>query len=577
MISQRATLNPSVAQPATVGAGQVRKRLKLDELSVLGFFLLIIYILLAVAWCRRYNPGHLLWFCDIAVLLTAMGLLFRSRMLLTAQLTAVVLFHAVWNFDFWSTLVFGYEPIGATSYMFYADLGLLEKSLSLLTHLFIVPIALFGVYILGAPKKAWILQWGQTSLIFLLTYLFTVPEENINRMFGVEIVGVSPVSISPILYYVLMVTLPPFAIYLPTNRMITMVVQRLHRQRGQRSNSKLDNPTDARPDPGLGLSSRPHPLAPIAMILLGVVFSVALSYKAHNKYALDSSVFQIIHDDKTGLEGMPPANISTSVDEILFGDREAMLQSAVLAWPHLALPKQWSGKDNKMHPHTKSTLLEMKADDIPAVPQEVWLRGTRSVPGSAVWAFVASDEFYLQTYGDLPGSSRTFEVLCNVGGRGISEYVDPSTGEAHVSTPYNEILGNGNGGIYALGVVEVLGGRVVARSPFYLVKRRGISSPEDVWFTFREGTMVPLISNPDDPSHSRIAFQTFARANGRPEVHTCDFFGYKTRNLNLRGASYRLLEADGKLASGAGWVSGNLLQCFSESDGKPKLIRVEDP
>lgn len=555
-----------------------KRRLKLDQLSVLGCFLLITYILLAVAWCRRYNPGQLLWFCDIAVLLTALGLLFRSPLLVTAQLTAVVLFHAVWNFDFWSTLVFGYVPIGSTSYMFYADIGLLEKGLSLLTHVFIVPIALFGVYILGAPKKAWLLQWGQTSLVFLLTYLFTVPEENINRMFGVEIIGVSPMSIPPALYYTFMVTLPPLVIYLPTNRLVTLLISRSHR-RGQASNSQpISLPNTQSGSAAYRSPPRARLLAVTAIILLAIVFTAGVSYKADKKYRVDSSVFQINRDDKIPLEEMSPASISTSVDEILFGGREAVRPAALLVWPHAALPKQWSGLDGKSHPHTKSALLEMKADDIPSVPQEVRLRGARSVPGSTVWAFVASDDFYLQTYCDLRVSNGNFELVCKVGGRGISEYVNPSTGEAHVSTAYNELLGNGLGGIYALGVIEVLDGSVVARSPFYLVKRSGIFSPEDVWFTFRGETIVPLISNPVDPSHSRVAFQPFAWADGRRQVHTCDFFGYKLRNLNPRlGSNYQLLSVDGRLLGGAGWVGRNTLQCATATDSEPKLIRVEDP
>ena len=117
----------------------------------------------------------------------------------------------------------------------------------------------------------------------------------------------------------------------------------------------------------------------------------------------------------------------------------------------------------------------------------------------------------------------------------------------------------------------------MARSPFYVVKRRGIFLPEDVWFTFRDGVLVPTISNPHDPEQSRVAFQSFVQANSWPEVHTCDFYGYKTRNLTRRlGSGYRLLGDDGNLVGGAGWVNGNTLLCFTDIDSEPRLIRVKD-
>lgn len=552
--------------------GLGKERLNLDGLSVLGCFLLVSYILIAVAWCRRYDARQLLWFCDVAVLMTALGLLFRSPLLVMAQLAAVVFYHSVWNIDFWLILILGYAPVGSTSYMFYSDLGLLEKSLSLFTHVFIVPVALFGVYNLGAPNRAWLLQWVQTSIIFLLTYLFTIPEENINRMFGVEIIGVSPASINPILYYALMVTVPPFVVYLPTNRLMAMIISRCR----LKSKPVMPNKQGLFSSGHQSLSL--HPLSALALMLFAAAFSVVVSYHAGNKHSFDLSIFHIVNDDRSLLEEMPSSSISTSVEQILFGNREELRQARLLVWPHATLPKQWSGSDGKLHPHTKSTLLEVKVDDIPSVPQEVWLRGTRSVSGSTVWACVVSDDFYLQIYCDLNGAKRSFELHCKIGGRGISEYVDPLTGEMYVSTAYNEIIGEGTGAIYALGVIESLEGRVVARSPFYLVKRRGIFSPEDVWFTIKDSTLIPLISNPGEPVHSRVAFQSpNGQANERTDIYTCDYFGYKKRNLNQKSdQSCQLFTGEGKPIDGTGWARNKILRYYTEKDGESVLVQTDD-
>jgi hypothetical protein len=551
--------------------------LRLDDLSALGCLLLIAYIMLAVSWCRRYNPGHLLWFCDIAVLLTAIGLLLRSRMLLTAQLTGVIFYHALWNIDFWSALTLGYAPIGSTTYMFYAELGLFEKSLSLFTHVFIVPVAFFGALKLGVAKKAWLAQWAQTFLIFLCTYLFTAPEENINRLFGVDFLGLTPASVTPVGYYALMITLPPLMIYLPTNRLVAMMVGASHHKENGGFKSSVVSSNSARPFSATPRSSKPRALSAFIIMLMAATFSAVISNMAHKKYNLDQTIFQIARADLTGLEDMPQALMTASVSQVLFGDRDAFRQAPLLVWPHPALPKQWSGSEGRMRPHTKSALLEIKADDIPSVPQEVWLRGARSVPGSAVWAVVVSDDFYAQAYCDLRGNKKEFETHCKMGGRGLSEFMNPATGEMYASTSYNEILGNGTGSIYALGVIETLDGKVVARSPFYLVKRKGIFFPEDSWLAFKDGLWTALMSDPGNPSNSRFAFQSpSGKADGSADIYTCDFFGYKARNLTRgAGPQYRLFTGS-TLIDGVGWINGDALQCYAPMDGKSSFALIED-
>ena len=235
----------------------------------------------------------------------------------------------------------------------------------------------------------------------------------------------------------------------------------------------------------------------------------------------------------TRLESLRTSGVSMSVDHITYKVGESSRQLPLLVWPHPTLPKQWSGFDNRLHAHTKSVLLEVSADEIPSAPQEVLLRGARTARGSVVWAYVASDDFYLQSYPDLHGYRDTYEVRCKIGGRGLSEYVDPATGKLFAPTAYSEILGNGTGAIYALGVIEVVEGEIVATSSYYLVKRRGLRAPEDIWFVQRDGNLTPLLSKPTDPVGSRVAFQSPLRLDySAPEVFTCDFFGYDLRNLS---------------------------------------------
>lgn len=193
-----------------------------------------------------------------------------------------------------------------------------------------------------------------------------------------------------------------------------------------------------------------------------------------------------------------------------------------------------------------------------------------------VWAFAASDDFYLQNICDLHGNRKMYEVRCAIGGHGVSEYVNPSNGEIYDSTAYNEVLGGGTGGIYALGVIEVLGGKVVSRSPYYLVKRKGIRLPEDIWFISKGGSLFPLLSNISKPMLSHVAFQSFANpADNAPDVFMCNFFGYEIRNLT--GTPRRFdgfIALNGKPFEGIGWVGTNVLRYYTEREGKPILLDI---
>ena len=292
---------------------------KLDALSIIGCFLLGLYTALAVAWLRRYNAGYLLWFCDVALLLTGLGLLFRNAMLVTAELTAVLVFHLAWNVDFWLYLLFGYSLTGATQYMFYPELSLTEKALSFFSHVFVVPAALYGAYVLGAPRRAWLLQWVQTLLVFLMTYLLTRPEENINWMFGTVLPGLSPAVIPPVFYYALMVAGPPLLVYGPTNRLVTLLIH----GHGQKSSRRVPGRCPSLTETSGLAAGFPLGLSPAGAaiaVLLAAVISLGVAQAADRKCTLGSALFEIAEDGKSALERMPARNVCAHVDHIVFGD-----------------------------------------------------------------------------------------------------------------------------------------------------------------------------------------------------------------------------------------------------------------
>ena len=549
-----------------------------DRLKFIGVFLLLIYVSLAVAWCRRYNAGNLLWFCDVALLLTALGFLLRSAVLIAAQLSAIVVFHFAWHLDYWLFLLFGYSLTGATGYMFYPGLTLTEKSLSFFSHAFVVPAAVYGVYTLGVPRKAWLLQWAQTAALFSMTYALTRPGENINWMFGTGIFGLSPATISPAFYYALMIVVPPFLIYLPTNRLMERLVGKSKIEDGTKAGLDFQIDGIRIESPRLAKVSEPTIAGLTALSVLAVLVSLAAARAAERKCALNPTFFQIARDGQSRLERMPGSAVASRVDHLMFGDKGSLREAPLVVWSHPVLPKQWSGLDSILHVHSKTVLSSLDERQIPSVPQEITLQGIRAVPGSIVWAYVASDDFHLQTIPDLPGSRSSYEIRCQIGSHGISEYVSPGDGHLYPATAYNELLGNGTGAVYIVGVVEERDGEIVSRSPYYLVKRKGIRFPDDIWYSSTGGLIVPLLSVPSDPVNARVAFQSSPDpVHVATDVFTSDFFGYDVKNLTRSPGRFEgFLTPNGDFCDGVGWATARTLKYCVQVDGRQSVEETSD-
>jgi hypothetical protein len=548
------------------------------RLEFIGIFLLLIYACMAVTWCRRYTADSLLWFCDVALLLTALGLLFRSAVLVAAQLSAIIVFHFGWHLDYWLFQIFGYSLTGTTGYMFYPGLTLTEKSLSFFSHTFVVPAAVYGVYKLGVPRRAWLLQWAQTALLFGLTYALTDPGENINWMFGTGIFGLSPARISPVCYYVLMLVVPPFLIYLPTNCFMARLVTISNRVNGVKAGLDTRISSIGVESPLLARISESSIAVITSLSLLAVLVSLAAAHAGERKCAFDPGLFQISWDGQSRLEHMPVSAVSSPIAHIMFGEKGSLREAPLVVWSQSVLPKQWSGQDGRLHIHSKTILSTLDVGQIPSVPQEITLQGIRAVRGSIVWAYVASDDFYLQPVPDLPGSRASYEIRCQIGGHGISEYVNPGDGHLYSPTPYNELLGNGTGAVYIVGVVEERDGEIVSRSPYYLVKRKGIRFPDDIWFSSAGGLLVPQLSIPSDPVNARVAFQSSTDpVHVATNIFTSDFFGYDMKNITRSSDRFEgFLTPNGDFCNGVGWASARTLKFCVQADGRESVEEASD-
>ena len=146
-------------------------------------YTLFAFVLVPVYWIR-YGPANFLWFSDIGLVGTLVGLWFESRFLISMMATGVLLLDIVWNFIFFAKLIFGAGPEGLVGYMFDPEIPVSVRALSLF-HVALPVIQLWSLGKMGYDARAWKYQALLGWIILPLSYVVSGPKENINWVLGV--------------------------------------------------------------------------------------------------------------------------------------------------------------------------------------------------------------------------------------------------------------------------------------------------------------------------------------------------------------------------------------------------------
>jgi len=169
-----------------------------------------------------YGPTNFLYFCDVALILTLIGIWTESALFISMCAVGILAPQALWVVDFLSNLV-GYPLTGMTNYMFNSDSSLLLRSLSGF-HGWLPFLLLYLVWRLGYKPRA-LSAWTVLAWILLLVCYFVMPGPrpdagmtpvNINYVFGMS--DAAPQSFVPPLVWLagLMIGLPLLA-FIPTH------------------------------------------------------------------------------------------------------------------------------------------------------------------------------------------------------------------------------------------------------------------------------------------------------------------------------------------------------------------------
>ena len=182
-------------------------------------YTLFVAVLVPV-YLRHYGPANFLWFSDVALLAMVPGLWAESSLIASTMTVAVALPELLWNLDFFARLLTGRAPLGMATYMFDQNLPRYLRGLSLF-HVGLPILLLWSVARLGYDPRALPAQIVSGSLLMILSYALTKPDDNINWVFapGTKRVRWLP----PLVYVTLVIATFPLLVYWPTHLALTQL------------------------------------------------------------------------------------------------------------------------------------------------------------------------------------------------------------------------------------------------------------------------------------------------------------------------------------------------------------------
>jgi hypothetical protein len=128
-----------------------------------------------------WHPSTFVHLCDVAVILTCIGLWSSNSLLLSSQAVSSLAVDLIWCFDVVYAALWGKHPIGGTEYMWDATRPLWVRMLSLF-HVIWPVLLLWAIFHVGYDRRAWILQSGIAAILLAASRFFG-PKENINYAF----------------------------------------------------------------------------------------------------------------------------------------------------------------------------------------------------------------------------------------------------------------------------------------------------------------------------------------------------------------------------------------------------------
>jgi len=173
---------------------------------------------MAVYW-SYWGPGNFLHLCDIAVIVSCVGIGTSNSLLISSQAIGTLLVNLLWGVDAGGRVFLGRHLLGGTDYLFDAQYPLWIRLLTLF-HLVSPPLLLWALHRIGYDRRGFLLQSAITAAVFTMTR-WTPADLNINFAFRDPFFrrawGPAPVHVAVSTLFLIIVA------YLPTHLFLQRV------------------------------------------------------------------------------------------------------------------------------------------------------------------------------------------------------------------------------------------------------------------------------------------------------------------------------------------------------------------
>ena len=179
----------------------------------------------------NYGVTNFLWFCDVALIVTLIGLWREDRLLISMASVAIILPQLLWVIDFaYGLATGGGTLISLAAYMFDSDLNIRLRAISLF-HGWLPFLLIYAVYRLGYDRRALKFQIVLAAVVLLASFLSvempldapggitreTHPAGNINKVLGWNDDSLPQKTMHPFVWLGVLMAAYPLCLYIPSH------------------------------------------------------------------------------------------------------------------------------------------------------------------------------------------------------------------------------------------------------------------------------------------------------------------------------------------------------------------------
>jgi hypothetical protein len=180
---------------------------------------LIFLALWLAIYLKYWGPTTFLFLCDIAVILTCIGIFTGNALLLSSQAVSSLVVDTIWLIDIVTKLIFNRHIIGGTEYFFDPNYPLWVRLISTF-HVAMPFILIAAIRRTGYDRRALKLQFAIAAAAMIASR-FAAPARNINFAFADPFLhkqwGPAPIHVAAMLVGLTIV------IYIPTHAVLSRV------------------------------------------------------------------------------------------------------------------------------------------------------------------------------------------------------------------------------------------------------------------------------------------------------------------------------------------------------------------